>query len=148
MLQKTTQLIGLIVSNGTSTPLASSHTQYTDYNYVPEGSSGNEYTLVNGPVTVPNTAKVNDSGLWFTTIRYANAGRTTWLGTSELAFALQPDTAGTAVLKVTETDKNSFGSTTFVTSAYYRMTPSGTLTRLSETGVSSTGTDSLTLTYL
>lgn len=144
-LQKTSTVTGSFVANGVPFSLAATETAYVDSNYVAKGWTGDEYVVVTSAATVPDTAKVNDTGLWHTSNRYADSTKTTLLGTSVVSFALAPDTATTALLKITQVDKDTLGSTVMTATANFRMTPAGGLTRLSETGVD--GTTTLTLTY-
>lgn len=145
VLQKTSTVTGSFVANGVTIPLIAADTAYMDANYVAKGWTGEGYVVVTSATNVPDTAKVNDTGLWHTSNRYANSTKTTLLGTSEVSFALAPDTATTALLKITQIAKDTIGSTVMTATANFRMTPAGDLTRLSETGVD--GTTTLTLTY-
>lgn len=145
VLQKTTTVTGSFVANGVPFDLTAADTAFVDANYAAKGWAGEEYVVVTSATTVPDTAKVNDTGLWHTSNRYADSSKTTLLGTSEVDFALAPDTATTALLRITQTDKDSFGSTVMTATANFRMTPAGGLTRLSETAVE--GSTTLTLTY-
>lgn len=144
-LQKTSTMTATFVANGLTFPLAATDTAYVNSNYVPLGWAGDEYVVVTNTSTIPDTAKVYDTGLWHTSNRYADSTKTTLLGTSEVSFALAPDTATTALLKIIQVDKNTIGSTVMTATANFRVTPTGDLTRLSETAVDSTTT--LTLTY-
>lgn len=146
VLQKVVTITGtLLAANGQSAPLASTTTSYADSNYVPRGSSGAEYSVITSDINLPLTAKINDTAIWYTAKRYTSSSKTTLLGTRVFSFALQPDTASTALLKIIESEYNTSGTQTgsYITS--YRMTPSGGLTRLLETGVNQTS--SLTITF-
>lgn len=78
--------------------------------------------------------------------RYTNSNKTGLLGTQVLSFAIQPETSTTALLKLIEVEKDNAGNTTSTSTITFRLTPAGSMTRLSETTVS--GTTALTLTYL
>jgi hypothetical protein len=144
-MQKTFAMTGSITGNGITVPLSSSITDYVDSNYYPLGSSGDEYTVVNGTATIPQTAVVNDTGTLFTENRYQSSAKAVLLGTNTLSYAVQPDAASTALLKLIQVEKNTAGATTDTTTMTFRMTPAGGLTRLSE--VSSDGTETITITY-
>jgi len=145
VLQKTTTVNGTFVANGVTIPVTASGTAFVDPTCVAKGWVGEEYVVLSSVATVPDTAKVNDTGLWHTSNRDAGSTRSSWLGTSVARFALAPDTATTALLDIIQIDKDALGNTTTTSTAVFRMTPAGDLTRLSETAVDSTTT--LTLTY-
>ncbi|MDD2881264.1 MAG: hypothetical protein PHQ58_12580 [Rhodoferax sp.] len=145
VLQKTSTVSGSVVANGVTISLAASDTTFVDSNYVAKGWSGEEYVVVTSVAVVPDTAKVNDSGPWHTSNRYADSSKSTLLGSSDVSFSLAPDTATTALLKIIQVDKDTVGNTTMTMTAVFRMTPAGGLTRLSETAVD--GSSTLTLTY-
>lgn len=145
VLQKTSTVTGSFVANGVTIPLTATDTAYVDANYMAKGWTGEEYVMVTSAALVPDTAKVNDTGLWHISNRYADSTKTTLLGTSQVSFALAPDTATTALLKINQVDKDTIGSTVMTATANFRVTPTGALTRLSETAVD--GTTTLTLTY-
>ncbi len=145
-LQKVTAVTGTLNANGRTIPLSSSSTEFVDTNYNPLGSIGEEYEVVSSSVTIPATARVNSTGVWYTATTYTTSAKLTPTGTSSVSFALEPDTASTALLKIISVDKNTLGSTTFTNTVTFRMTPSGTLTRISETGVWPSGSF-LTIVY-
>lgn len=138
-LQKVTVITGSLNANGRTIPLSSSSIGYVDLNYNPLGSFGDEYEVVNSSVTIPVTARVNSTGVWYTSTLYATSAKSRVEGTATVSYVLEPDTATTALLKIIRIDKDTSGSTTFTNTATFRMTPSGTLTRISETAVWSSG---------
>lgn len=145
VLQKTTLVTGSFVVNNTSYSLDASDTAYVDANYVAKGWSGEEYVVVVSVAVVPDTAKVNDTGLWHTSNRFDTSAKTTFLGTSQVSFALEADTATTALLKIIQIDKDTVGDIEMTATATFRVTPAGGLTRLTENAIA--GTTNLTLTY-
>jgi hypothetical protein len=62
-----------------------------------------------------------------------------------VTFALLPDSGSTAILRLVSTDKSISGTVTATGIMTYRITPVGTLTRISEEYQE--GSTSLTLTY-
>ena len=144
-LQKTTTVTGSFVANGASYSLAATDTAYVNLSYVALGWSGDEYVIVTNVATVPDTAKVNDAGPSHSANRYVSSTDRTFLGTSDVSFALKADTATTALLEIIQVDKNTSGVIEMTATATFRMTPAGGLTRLSENAIS--GTTNLTLTY-
>lgn len=144
-LQKTTTITGSFVANGVTIVLTVADTAFVDANYVAKGWTGQGYVVVTSGATMPDTAKIHDTGLWHTSNRYADSSKTTLLGTSEVRFTLAPDTATTALLRITQVDKDRFGDRLMAATANFRVTPAGDLTRLSETAIE--GSTTMTLTY-
>ncbi|MEY4099500.1 MAG: hypothetical protein RL300_671 [Pseudomonadota bacterium] len=145
VLQKVNTVTATVVANGSSAPLAVSSTSYADSNYVPKGSSNGEYRVVMSAVNIPVTAMVNDTGIWFNENVYSASDKASLLGTSSTSFVMLPDTASTAILKIIQTDKDTFGGVVMISTITFKMTPSGGLTRLSESSVGNGMT--LTFTY-
>lgn len=133
--QKTSTVTASIVANDTTIPLVATSTSYVDSNYVPMGSSDGDYRVVTNAVNIPDTALVNDAGIWFTENIFTSSDKTLLLGTSVTSFVLLPDTASTAILKMIQTEKDTVGIVTMTSTVNFRMTPEGGLMRLSETGV-------------
>lgn len=146
VLQKVSTLTGTLYDpNGRSAPLATTSTSYADSNYVPRGSSDSEYSVITGDINIPLTAKINDTAILHTAKRYTSSSKTTFLGTTVSSFALQPDTASTALLKIIDSKYNTSGTQTSSTITTFRMTPSGGLTPLLVASVSQAV--SLTFTF-
>jgi hypothetical protein len=136
---------GSLTGNGTTTPLNASGTEYYDMNYLPLGDDGESvYAIVQGVATIPETAKVNDAGLIYKSTNYTTSGKGLNDGSDRVSFVLEPDTETTAILKII-TVRNSAWSDDFTSTRSYRITPSGTITAISESATYDTGT--LTITY-
>ena len=133
-------------ANTTKVPRSSTSTGYTDSNYVPIGSSNDVYAVVTGAVTIPQTGVVGDKGPLYTENYYSSNAKSPLLGTTEYTFAIEPDTAPTALLKLTQVKKDTSGTPLSTSTTTFRMTLAGGLTRLSDTTVSSTISGSLTST--
>lgn len=144
-MQKTETAASTLNGNSITIPLSISTTSYVDSNYVPLGSSGISYAVVTGPVTIPQTGVIGDSGTLFTENLYLSNANRLSLGTSVTTFSLEPDTATTALLKLIETQKNTSGATTSTTTVTFKITAAGGLTRVSETDL--LGSTTLTYTY-
>lgn len=142
---KTTTVTGSYTVSGQSKTLASTTTAYVDSNYNPLGFNGSSYTVVTSSTPIPTTARVGDTGTWYSATRYSSSSKSTRSGTESATYVLEPDTASTALLKIIQVQKDTNNSTTYTTTTTFRLTPSGALTRLTETGESSTS--SLTATY-
>lgn len=119
---------------------------YADANYVPLGSSNAEYGVVTGAVTLPQTGVVGDKGPLFTENNFASNNKASPTGTVEHAYAIEADTATTALLKLTQVKKDASGTLLSTTTRTFKMTLDGALTRLFDTEVSSSTSGSLTST--
>lgn len=142
---KTTTATGTFSANGQSYPLATTTTAYVSSNYDPLGFNGSEYEVVSTSTPIPVTARVNDTGTWYSSVRYTSSSKATRAGTATATFVLEPDTASTALLKIIHIEKDTSGTVTSTNTSTFRMTPAGALTRLSETILE--GSTTLTLTY-
>lgn len=136
-LQKTTTINGFLTANGLTKPLASTLVSYVDPSYMPLGSINSEYLAVTG--------NMDDTGEWFSTNSHSSSSKITLLDTEAVSYALQPDTASTALLRIIQADMNLSGATTMSSSLNFRMSPAGGHSRLSEHAAAH-ATD-LTLTY-
>ena len=145
VLQKVSTVTATVLVNGTPLTTAESTTSYADSNYVPKGSSNGEYRVIGNAVNIPDTALVNDTGVWYTEDIYLASDKVSFLGTSVTSFVMMPDTASTAILKIIQTDRDTSGNVTLIATITFRMTPAGELTRLAEAGLD--GDMTLTLTY-
>ncbi|WP_395669170.1 hypothetical protein [Rhodoferax sp.] len=108
---------------------------YVDSNYLPmsgETFNAGEYPVVNGTAVIPTTARVNDSGQIYVATRYSSTLKTASLGTSTLVYSLLPDTANTALFSLVNTLRNNFGTVEATVTTVMRITPSGTVTFVSE----------------
>jgi hypothetical protein len=114
-------------------PVSSSQTGYYDSNYLPLGrASAGEYTVVDGVATRPATAKVNDTGVLFNATNYTNSTKTTKTGSETVSWALQPESADTAIAVLLTESKDSSGTSLGASTSKHRITTTGVLTRLSE----------------
>jgi hypothetical protein len=109
----------------------------------PSGTSTGSYSVPAGPVAIPVTAFVGSSGTIGTFNTYVDVSKTTLLGTNTISYAVLADTASTAILNLTQVLAIGGAATTQVDS--YRLTPSGGVTRIKQTGtVTGIGTSILT----
>lgn len=146
-LKSVTTLIATFKANGQTVPVSLSVTNHTDSNYVPMGWSGAQYQVVVGAVNIPISAKINDTALALTANRYTSSSKQSRVGTLELTYVLQPDTASTALLKLIETEKNTSGVMTSQTISTFRITPAGGITALSLSNVIPSDNTNLLVTY-
>jgi hypothetical protein len=145
--QKSSTVSMNLTANGTTVPVTSTSISYVDTNYVPLGSSGSEYEVVTGAVTIPTTALVNDTGTAYTANRYTSSSMNALLGTDTVTYVVLPDTATTAFLKVTHTLKNTGGTMTSQSTVTLKIAPAGAITRISETGIDVVNNTNLLITY-
>lgn len=132
-LRKLTNTTMELTRSGQSIPLSWSSASYFDSNYNPMGYvSDDAYVVMSNNVTIPNTARVNDTGVLYTASIYLDSSKTTLLGTETASYVLAPDTASTALLKITTIEKDTSGNTVSTSTAAYRITPAGDITLISE----------------
>ena len=146
-LQKSSTVVATIRSGSTSVPFTYTSTGFYGKDYLPLGATtATSYSVVSGPVTMPTTVRVNDTAPLFTYKTYSSSAKIALVETVSVSYVLLPDTANTALLKLTYVTKNASGAQTSQSIVTLRMTPSGTVTPIDETGI--TSTDNLTFTYL
>ena len=101
---------------------------------------------VNGVATLPETGKVNTSGSYFEAGLYTDGTKATQVGTRTGTYAVLPDTATTALLKITTVNRFNASGAETSESRILRITPSGVSTLVSTTIHESNGLD-MTYTY-
>lgn len=148
VLGKTTVVTGSFTASGQVFPYGSSSTEY--YGPAPSYTalgynSSSEYGVVTSRNPIPQTARINDTGSFYTITRYLTSNKSSTKGTTLVSYALQPDTANTALLKVIATERSSGGTVESTSITTFRMTPTGDLTELTEEYQA--GTTALTLRY-
>lgn len=130
---KASTVTGNVTINGTTTPLSGTSYTFVDANYNPLGYSGTEYVDVTSYNPVPVTAKVDYSAEWYKANVYSSSAKSSITATRTTSMTLEPDTEHTAIMVIISTDKETLGgSTGYVTSARFRITPAGLITRISE----------------
>ena len=132
-------------ANGQNIPYANTYTSYFSSEYAPLGRRGGEYEVVNSSVLPPVTAKVSDSGWLFSSTRYPSSSKTYRLGSASVSYVLEADTASTALLKIIRIEKDTSNTTTATIISTYRVTPSGEITRISQSNTENSG--SVTISY-
>jgi hypothetical protein len=143
---KLTTVSATITGGGQTVTDTESGSDFYDSNYLPLGTqTADEYTVVNGSATIPQTARVGDTGTAYSDNRYTNSSKTSFLGTNTYTYALQADTASTAIAQIVGIEKDGLGATTYTRTLRYRITPAGAVTPLSETVTDSDG--SMVFTY-
>ncbi|MFZ5524253.1 MAG: hypothetical protein ACOY9D_09270 [Pseudomonadota bacterium] len=76
--------------------------EYYDSNYLPLGyddtAGGGDYAVYLVPVAIPSSVKVGDTGIIGTQTKYTSSLKTTLSGTVDFSYAIQADTADTAIV--------------------------------------------------
>jgi hypothetical protein len=120
-----------LTGGGQTTSISDVSESWFDSNYAPLGFSGSDdYIVVTEARAFPETAKVNDTGIWYTATRYGNITKQDQLGTRTVSYVMEADTATTAFLRIISTDKDISGSTLSTSSSKFRITTAGELTRV------------------
>ena len=150
-LQKSRTSSGSVVASGpggtVNIPLApSTETLFLSptFNLLGYTSTG-AYTVAAAPVTIPVTALVGNSGIIGNFNTFTSSAKLGVPATNLISWSLEPDTATTALMKLTQTIRSNTGVLTATAVDTFRVTPAGAVTRISQTAVTANGT--LTLTY-
>jgi hypothetical protein len=146
-LQRSQTISGTLTGGGETIPLTVTTTDWTDSNYVPRGSTGEEYEVVSGTPTIPTTARVNDTGMLFTAITYPDSRKLFRTGTVDVSYVVEADTATTAIVKLIRTSRDTGSTITDISTATFRIDATNRFVRLNETLVSPADQTNLTVTY-
>lgn len=146
-LQRSQTISGTLSGNGQTIPLTVTSTDWTDSNYVPRGSTGDEYEVVSGTPTIPTTARVSDTGMLFTAITYPDSRKLYRTGTVDVSYVVEADTETTANVKLIRTYRDTGSTITDISTATFRIGSTNRFVRLSETLVSPADQTNLTVTY-
>jgi hypothetical protein len=108
-------------------------TTYYDSNYVPLGDDvpGSEYGVFAQPAVIPTTAKVGDAGIIGTMVLYSDSTKTTATGQRKISFAIEPDTANTAIVNLISKDYDISNVLEFIQQERYRINATGDITLIS-----------------
>jgi hypothetical protein len=147
VLAKTKVETGTEIIDGTSIPFSYSSTTYVDSAYKLVGGIGSEYIVVTSFSMPSDLSKVNATGSFYSATRYTNSTKSSVIGTRTATYALEPDTASTALLKYILVNKDSSGNTTSTGTDVFRVTPSGALTPISESFTLTSSGETITITY-
>jgi hypothetical protein len=146
-LQRSQTISGTLSGNGQTIPLTVTSTDWTDTNYVPRGSTGNDYEVVIGTPTIPTTARVSDTGVLYTATAYPDSRKLYSTGTVVASYVVEPDTATTAIVKLIRTSRDTGSTITDTSTATFRIDATNRFVRLSETLLSPADQSNLTVTY-
>lgn len=111
-------------------------------------SSASEYAVVVlDAVAIPLAVKVGDNGTAYTTNRFSSPAKTTFLGTETVTYEVLPDTATTALLQVTRTQRDTADVVTSQVVSTLLLAPSAAYMELEKTLIDPVNNISLTLTF-
>jgi hypothetical protein len=145
-LRQTTTVAGNATIGTTNIPLASTDYDYLDSNYNYLGSDGgNEYRIVAGAYNIPTVVRVNDTGTFGTENRYTNSTKSVSLGTSTRTYAIEADTASSAILKLISTNRSASNALEYTAVQSIRIYSNGSYKRLSS--VETDYKDKYTMTF-
>lgn len=145
-LRKSMSLSGSVSVLGTSAPFSDSSQAFFDSNYRPLGATGStSYCVTTASTALPATARVGDSGSWFSQTCYEGSSKLAPTGTSTTAYVIEPDTSTTAVLKLLVTSAAT-GGPTLTSQSTFRVGGDGSITRLQDKAEFQIDGDSMSLT--
>lgn len=146
-LQRSITVSATVSGNGETVPLTVTSTDWTDSNYAPLGSTGDEYEVVVGTPSIPASARVYDTGVLFTATTYPDNNKRFPTGTVTASYVIEPETASTAIVKLIRTYRNTFSTITDISTATLRIDTTNRFVRLNETLVSPDSQTNLAFTY-
>ena len=145
------QMATVNFSNCTPSLSTASGTNYFDSNFALLGSTvtGVEYAkFANGttPTALPTGAKVGDTGTLSTLTTYTDASKSTVTGSRTVTYAMEADTATTAILNVIVKTFDTSNALQVTQQSRYRVAADGSLTVLT-IDVQYSGTSTAHLVY-
>jgi hypothetical protein len=95
------------------------------------------YCVMQGTPTIPSTVKVGDTAVLGTYTCYSDSTTATVVGTTKLSYAIEPDTANTAVVNIIEEEYDNSNVLQSTDQARWRVDLVGTASFVSETATGS-----------
>ncbi len=145
VLSHSTDINMQLVRNGEPLAIPGMSISHYDANYNWLGASGDAYYRANTPTAIPQSVRTGDGGLFRIATVFEDASRTVISGTDYTTFIIEPDIATSAILVLNTVSVNTRGTVIDSSLKKYRLTTTGSLTRLSET-VTEVAADPITLT--
>lgn len=131
-IRRSSTTTGTIGASGISIPVADTGADYFGVDFKPLGRvASGAYCVYTNQTHIPAAATIGQSGTWYSGTCYTNSTKASRLGTTEVSYVLEADTASTATLKLIYKITGTGGQAASSTSAY-RITTSGGYTRVSE----------------
>jgi hypothetical protein len=107
-LLNTQSMSGSVTVLSITVPITSTAQLYSATNYAPLGQvSSGSYYVMQGTPTMPSTGKVGDAAVIGTYDVYTDSNKSTPIGTAKLSYAVEADTANTAIVALIEDDYTS-----------------------------------------
>jgi hypothetical protein len=136
VLAKTVTASTVMNVNGVSTPFPLTVTYYFDSNYLPVGSTeGADCIKVKGPVNIPSTVKVGDSGLMYSFSRFGSCISVFENRFGTVTYAVEPESATSVLVKLTEIQKDVVNQVAKSVSTTISVDVNGQAKRISEVSV-------------
>jgi hypothetical protein len=135
-------VISFSFTNCTPSSSVSTETRYYDTNYIPKGYSvlGGNYGVYIGTPSVPTTVHVGDVGVVGSMNLYTSSSKATSAGRTDVSYAIEADTATTAIANIITKTYNTSNVLTVTEQDRYRMQANGALTAISYDVLYSSGT--------
>lgn len=124
------------LNNCTPASYANTAIDYYDSSYIPIGyddtAGGGDYALFLTPPSIPASVNVGGAGIIGTRTLYTSSTKAILSGTSLYSYAIEADTASTAIINLISKHYNASGILTSTSQNRYRISSTGVLTRLSQ----------------
>ena len=131
-LRKHIDLSGSVSASGQTAPLSASTDAYYDSNYKPLGSTApGTYCVTTAYSGLPASAQAGTSGAWISQDCYTSSAKTSKIGSGTIGYTVEADSANSAIVRFTTRVTDSAGNT-LPSTASYRVTTTGTTTRLTD----------------
>jgi hypothetical protein len=127
-------IASLHFSNCSPADVSASETDYFDSNYLPVGAvvNGGKYGVYLTPPVVPETVSVGSTGTIGTLTFYADSTQTTAAGHADRTYAIEADTATTAIANSISKVYDATGTLTSTSQVRYRIDTKGKLSIVSQ----------------
>ncbi len=99
-LQNSSTINATLTANGISVSVTDTSQSFSTTSYAPLGMSNGEYWVVQGVPVIPATVIVGDTGVVGTYTRYEDNTKATVLGTAEVSYVVEADTATSVVINL------------------------------------------------
>lgn len=139
-LKKSATITGSIILLGNTVPVAGTSVSFFDTNYNPLGNvTDNAYCVASSKIPMPAIAHIGDNGNWFTSTCYRDSSKAMPIGSGSYSYALEPEGGTTAFLKLIASTTDGAGNKGSPIVQTFRITTSGNLTRIEESGMLNVG---------
>lgn len=128
-------------ANGQQFSETSTGTVFYSNNLDPIGAAESDSYSVATLGTIPATARVGDTGVFYVADTFTNSSKTTRTGSVRGTFSMDPDTASTAILRLTFVHTDTTGAEDSRVVRSFRIFDSGVIQLLTIAGNSSDGTN-------